>query len=140
MKVVTLDKLYKTRILDTHIELLVHHIHALNVDVQLDEGAHALVGAITHCPEIRDYYSFASKFCHWHNRDAFHIYDSYVDKCLWAYQRQDGFNDFRRQDLKEYPNFVKAIRSFRRTYSLDSLSVKELDKFLWIHGKRTFGR
>jgi hypothetical protein len=82
------------------------------------------------------YYSFATKFCSWHNPTAYPIYDHYVDVCLWSYKQQDGFADFHRQDLGYYDKLVPVLSAFCKHYDLKSLSHRDLDKFLWLSGYR----
>jgi len=66
--------------------------------------------------KTRRHYSFATKYCSWHQPDKYPIYDSLVERLLWAYRKEHTFADFRRSDLQDY-------------------QIKELDKFLWYTSK-----
>jgi hypothetical protein len=112
----------------------------LGVDAPLAHGTHNIVDRIADIPNLRKCYSFATKFCSWHNPTGFPLYDGYVDECLWSYKKQAEqemqlpFAKFRRQDLLNYEKLVVIISAFRSHYKLDSLTFKQLDKFLWRSG------
>jgi hypothetical protein len=80
-------------------------------------------------------YSFATKYCNWHNKESYALYDSFVAKILLAYQRQDRFSVFKQSDLKDFIKFLKIIYDFINFYGLARYNLKEIDKFLWIYGK-----
>ncbi len=130
LKVLVLNKLYSTRILDKDVEPLSEHIVTLNIDPLLDRGDLTAVERIYICPPLKMYYSFATKLCSWHNPTAYPIYDHNADECLWSYQKQDGFANFRRQDLGYYEKFVAIVTAFRNHYGLISFNFRQVDKFL----------
>ena len=139
LKVVTLNTLYLTNILA--IYPLAEHIQGLGVDAAIRSGDAGVVEAIARLPlngKVRRNYSFATKYCAWHNPTAYPIYDWYVEAMLWEYQRTFRFAAFRRQDLSEYPAFRKAVLAFRSHFGLDAYSLKEIDKVLWVQGKRRY--
>jgi hypothetical protein len=76
----------------------------------------------------RRYYSFATKFCSWHNQDAYSLWDYNVDEALW---KRDRFAIFKRQELCEYPRLTEVVKEFRTFYGLQQYSHKDVDKFLW---------
>ena len=131
LKVLVLNKLYSTRINDIDVEPLAHHIAGLGVDPLLAKGSPHAVDLIADCPGLRRYFSFATKFCSWHNPSAYPIYDRNVDECLWSYKKQDRFAKFHRQDLGYYEKVVETVTAFSSFYVLNSLTFKQLDKFLW---------
>jgi hypothetical protein len=93
--------------------------------------------------KVRNYFSFASKYCNWHNPTAYPIYDSNVEACLWHYKNQEGSTfagalaergiGFPRYGYN-YAQFVRIVNAFRDGYSLESFTYKQLDKFLWSLG------
>lgn len=136
LKVSALNDFYSTNIFDTYT--VSKHILNLNVDNRLKSGDHALVNelaSINMGNRVRNFYSFASKFCSHHNPDAFPIYDSYVDKMLRHYRRTDKFCKFKNNDLKSYTNFIRIIEELRGYYEVNSFSLRQLDIFLWLAGK-----
>ncbi|MCL4834549.1 MAG: hypothetical protein KJZ86_19065 [Caldilineaceae bacterium] len=139
LKVVTLNSLYATGILATY--RVAEHIQQLQIDPLLQSGdpqAVAQIAQVRIGNKIRNNYSFASKYCAWHNPRAYPIFDGFVEQMLWNYQRQDSFCQFRRQDLREYKKFRQAIDEFCHYYHLTKFGYKEIDKFLWLAGKEYF--
>lgn len=140
LKVLVLNKLYAARVRDIDVEPVATHIVGLaadkHLDQLLDQGSLDAVFLITACPNLREYLAFASKFCSWHNPEAYPIYDGNVRECLWSYGEQDRFAKFRKNDLWYYRRLVDIVKAFRNYYELTSLSLKQLDKFLWRSGDR----
>jgi hypothetical protein len=50
------------------------------------------------------------------------------------------FDEFKKDDLKNYERFIDIIRSFQTWYKLEKFSLKEIDVFLWLVGKEYFPR
>jgi len=136
LKVHVLNKLYSTRVNDIDVETLARHIAAIGIDPILEQGSPVAVKLITECTGLRHYYSFATKFCSWHNPSKYPIYDRNVDTCLWAYRRQDSFAAFKRDGLWDYSSLITVIKAFQVHYGLMSMSLKHLDKFFYRVGGR----
>lgn len=90
-------------------------------------------------------YSFATKYCHFHNPNDYPIYDSHVAMALKCYRNSDilSFND---KELQNYNEFKRVVGEFRKVcvqslskeeqnWGLKWLSYKRTDKFLWNLGK-----
>jgi hypothetical protein len=140
LKVIALNRLYSTRVNDVDIWPLANHIAGLGIDDLIERGDPSAVWRVYSCENLRMYYSFATKFCSWHNPRRYPIYDRNADECLWAYKKHDGFADFRRQDLGYYEKLITIVDAFRKHYSLDRFSFKEIDKFLWRTGAKILER
>lgn len=144
LKISVINDLYSTNILGTF--KMAEHIQCLDIDDRLKQGNPELVNEIAKGHGIRttkkntelNFYSFATKYCNWHNQESYAIYDRFVDKVLMAYKRQDNFSDFRQADLRNFRNFKKIIDDFAEYYGLTKHNLKEIDKFLWIYGKEKF--
>ncbi len=139
LKVIVLNDLYRTAIWATY--QVAEHIVSLNIDHLIREGKPEAVDMIARIRlgnKIRNNYSFATKYCAWHNPSAYPIYDTFVDKMLWAYRRQDQFDSFLHQDLLKYDRFRQIVRNFQRHYHLTTYNIKDIDKFLWLAGKEYF--
>jgi len=142
LKTKVMNLLYSTRIGD--VNTVAGHIVGLGgIDALLSAGSPDAVGLIANVQiKYRKFcfYSFASKYCSWHNPTAYPIYDKHVDTCLWfykkqrLYKKQDPFATFLRQDLWTYSTFLKVLTAFRSSYGLDSFGFKQLDKFLFYQG------
>lgn len=136
LKVSALNDFYSTNIFDTYT--VAKHILNINIDTRLKSGDQALVNEIALVntgSKIRNFYSFASKYCSHHQPEAFPIYDSYVDKMLRHYRKVDKFNKFNNEDLKSYPKFIGVIEALREFYNVNTYSLRQLDIFLWLVGK-----
>ena len=115
--------------------------NAQEIDSALTLGSPEIVYKITSVSvpgkNHRYYYSFATKFCSWHNPDSYPIWDSHVDNYLWTLREQGRFADaafVHHQSLYDYPTFFRIMTAFRREFGLESLSFKQIDKFLYLDG------
>jgi hypothetical protein len=95
--------------------------------------------------KVRHFYSFAAKYCNWHNQRAFPIYDKIVRKVLVKYKKKDKLLKFKQSDLDElwkrgkfYSKFKEIIDQLIEKYDLrkEDLGYKEIDKFLWFYGRK----
>ena len=141
IKCSTLNDFYSTNIFDIHS--VAKHICNLNIDERLMNGDLSLVNEIAKVKvgdmmKPRIFYSFATKYCSHHQPTKFAIYDSYVEKLLWDFQKRDSYSDFNLSDLKDYVKYMNVIRDFQRHYGLGDFNVKEQDQYLWQLGKKYF--
>jgi hypothetical protein len=139
LKVIVLNDLYRTAIWATY--RLAEHIVSLGVDPLIREGLSEAVDLIAHIQlgdKTRNNYSFATKYCAWHNPSSYPIYDGFVHQMLWAYSKQDRFDTFLRHDLWKYDRFRRIVNNFRIHYHLTAYGLKDIDKFLWLAGKTHF--
>jgi hypothetical protein len=88
--------------------------------------------------KMKNFYSFASKYCSHYNPLDFPIYDSYVDKVLRYFRDVDSFYYFKNDDLKRYIEFKKILLQFKTYYGLEQYNIKDIDKYLWLMGKEKF--
>jgi hypothetical protein len=135
LKTLAINELYNTHVLDNDVETLARYIVTLDIDPLIHNGEGAVVDRVATCPGVRHYFSFASKFCSWHNPVAYPIYDSHAERCLWYYKGKDSFTDYSR-DHYGYPEFVRIVTAFREHYGLTQFTFKELDKFLYSRGRQ----
>jgi len=134
VKTKVLNALYSVHVLA--VTKVARHICSLAIDADLKAGKAEIVDRIAKVQlsdKIHNFFSFASKYCSWHNPTEYPIYDSNVEACLWCYKKQDGFAMFARYGYG-YPEFKRRVDAFRDFYGLSSLSYKQLDKFLWSLG------
>ena len=139
IKCSVLNDFYSTNIFK--IYPVAKHILSLNIDARLKAGDPTLVDDIAKNDiggKMKNFYSFASKYCSHHNQLEFPIYDSYVHKVLKYFLKVDRFSKYKDKDLKEYSKFKQILINFRKFYSLEQFSLKELDKYLWQFGKKYF--
>ena len=117
------------------------NIYDLKIDDRLNKGDSSLVNDIAHVTingVEKTFYSFASKYCSHHNSINFPIYDYFVDKMLWYFQKKDKFSNFSKEDLKDYVRFKNILMDFKKFYDIDEYNLRDIDKYLWIAGKKYF--
>lgn len=144
LKVCTINQLYSTNIYS--VFEISQHILNSKIDSGLRVGDRDIVSKIANRHNIRrrknntemSFYSFATKYCSWHNQSAYPIYDGFIEKTLVAYRIKDNFSSFNKKDLKDFSKFCNVIDDFINYYDLNEYSVKEIDKFLWVYGKDKF--
>lgn len=139
LKVSALNDFYSTNIFSVYP--VAKHILSLEIDTRLKAGDVTLVNdikQITINGKERNFYSFASKYCSHHNPLDYPIYDSYVDTVLKYFKKRGRFTSFGVNDLKNYIHFKRVLVDFRAFYGLEEYNLKELDKYLWLLGKKYF--
>lgn len=140
LKTAALNTVYNTYIYS--VFPVAQHILSLSIDERLQNGDATLVNEVMRViyedGKKVEHYSFATKYCSFHNPDAFPIYDSYVDKILLYYRDKMSFSTFRNSDLKDYPTFKRILADFRAYFGLDKYSAKQIDQYLWQFGKDYF--
>jgi len=144
LKVVAINSLYHTNILA--VELVANHLHELGgksgeLDLLLKSGDLEIVEKISHM-EIKgkryNFFSFASKYCSWHNPTAYPVYDSRVEKYLRTLHNQGDLQFWSTPEKWTYLDFQQVILRLRKQYSLESFSFKDIDKFSYIEGGKLF--
>jgi hypothetical protein len=139
VKATVINSLYATNIYA--IFQVAQHICALNIDPKLAQGSLEVVDEIARITlkgKQKRNYSFATKYCSWHRPEIYPIFDSYVERLLWAYRQQDRFAGYKRGETWHYPRYVEIVEQFRTRYGLSEFGFKELDKFLWQYGMEVF--
>ena len=134
-----INNIYGTQIYAT-IEVA-KHILNLNIDKHLANANAAIVDQIANIKignKEKNLYSFATKYCSWHNQDDYSIYDKYVDGILVAYRDHYAFAEFEHKQLRQYVLYKEVVEKFRKHFNLTQYSLKHLDKFLWLYGKELF--
>lgn len=142
IKVCALNDFYSTNIFSPF--KVAHHIVNLNIDEKLFGPDYNLVNSLALVEmgqnKIRNFYSFASKYCSHHFPEEYPIYDYYVEKVLLKLRRRDGFSNFKNDDLKEYREFIRILSDFRESYGLEEFDLKQIDRYLWLVGQENFPR
>ncbi len=140
VKVYALNSAYSTNIFSPLA--VAKHIRELGIDDSLSKEDPNVVNKIAEVKmnngrQIR-FYSFATQYCSFHRPTAYPVYDSYVVKILMYFKRQDKFDSFTLDDLRNFELFKNVILKFREHYGLESFSLREVDKYLWLVGKEYF--
>ena len=151
LKVVTLNLFYSTQIPTRSPDRptvfdLAKRIPKLNVDRAFKEGSLKIVNTIstTQFPRKKpvNRFSFATKYASWHRQDIYPMWDSKVQNYLTRLRilhrvEWDKFADGFRLSSNDwgYPEFYKLMDRMRAHFNLVEVSFKDLDKFLWWHGR-----
>lgn len=139
IKCSTLNDFYSTNIFKVYNVAV--HILSLNIDDRLNNNDPTLVNDIARVNingKDKYFYSFASKYCSHHNPLNFPIYDSYVEKVLKHFRKENPLLKFDNNDLKNYKKFKDILTKFQRLYNIEEYSLKDLDRYLWQLGKKYF--
>lgn len=142
-KVVVLKSLYYTALYNVHA--MARHIVKQEIDSKLAQGDITVIYDIRKGHGIFrgktkkdwDFYSFATKYCHWHAPSNYVMYDTFVDTALKDLNERLGFySSFSSAKLRqEYSTLKKVIDSLASALGLTNLDYKKLDQALWIYGK-----
>jgi hypothetical protein len=142
LKATTINALYNTNI--KSVLPVAKKIQQLKIDEKIHGGSPSEkivheIALVKNKGKKRNNYSFATKYCHFHNESFYPIYDSYVKKLLKAYNKADGFYTGK-PDFRNFSEFRAVLGKFRKHYKISEqkISWPTLDKFLWRYGKEMF--
>ena len=143
LKVTALNTLYSTQIplyresIPTIFEVA-RHIVNLDIDSDLKRGDDGLVSRLAKIEippkKVRFNYSFATKYCSWHNPNAYPIFDSRVYTYLCHLVNHGCLDRFIQKDMWDYPTFKRTIEGFMGRNRLGRFTFKDIDKFLYLQG------
>ena len=140
IKVCSLNDFYSTNIFSPFT--VAKHIVELNIDNRLEKEDLELVNDIAivkvNSNKEINFYSFATKYCSHHKPIVYPIYDSYVEKLLMFFKKNDEFLKFKKADLKVYSKYKNILLGFQKFYGLEEFDLKKIDKYLWQAGKDYF--
>ena len=127
-KVALIDGLYRTNLQDP-ISVAENIAEIEQLDKRLKRGDEDVLAEVSQW-NGKKLMSFSSKFCHFHNKKVYPIYDKYV--CLSLNLLIDWKNK------KEAIDFLEAINKFRVQYGLQYIPYEDVDKYLWLYGQREY--
>lgn len=150
-KVKLLNLFYSTGIQATN-KMSENILSIRNIDKRLTDGDKSLVAEIatlTFDGKVRYNYSFATKYCAYHQPDKFPIYDSIVAMTFISFFEKDLLPKYKccnrkstaketytkgefTAKLKEYDFFVNVYDYFMDLYDLkESFTYREIDSYIW---------
>lgn len=121
-------------------------VHSANKTDQI-----RLVNIIRHCGKatkeessFNDAYSFATKYCNWHNPKAFPIADRYSKGMVYylacfmegAGRKPEDLTQASLLDYGAFCDWHSAVSHFICERCETEFSLKEIDEFFWIFGKK----
>lgn len=150
-KVKLLNLFYSTGIQATNM-MASNILSIKNIDELLKEGDFGLVAKIANLRinnnTTRYNYSFATKYCAYHEPQKFPIYDSIVamtfisffekgllPKYKYSRRKVSESNVFTKNEfaekLKDYEFFVEIYQYFMKLYDLKDFTYREIDAYIW---------
>ena len=142
IKVCSLNDFYSTSIFSTF--KVAKHILNLNIDEKLLKNDLLIVNEIAKIKinesKTINYFSFATKYCSHHKPDFYPIFDNYVEQVLAYFNDIHNFYDYRNKNIREYKTYYELIQSFQNYFDLQKYKLKEIDRYLWLIGKKYFKR
>ena len=140
LKVTALNALYKTRIMNVYPVVETILGVGRKLDSLISRGDPTAVDLMKMVKfekrkKTINFFSFASKYCHFHKPDRYPIYDQYVDAALRKLRRDKKLS-FKSDALnrESYAPFKSVIDAFVGMYAA-GCSYDAVDKFLWRKGK-----
>jgi len=154
LKVTAINSLYSTNIYDTY--RMAYHIftNVSDIDKRLEDMDPQLIHDIAYGHKIYStrktskeenpkicFYSFATKYCSFHNPKKYAIYDTLIQDFLIKQYNQNIATQTkeekkRYEDLREYKTFMQVLDEVKKYYKLDEVPLKEFDMYLWLNGKK----
>ena len=142
-KVKLLNLFYSTGIMATNT--MVEHIFSIkDIDARLANGDKSLVGEISTLQlgnTVRNNYSFATKYCAYHQPEKYPIYDRLVAETFVALLGKDLLPKYKKyksyakksfaEKLKEYNFYVTLYDYFMDEFDLKNFSYREVDAYIW---------
>ncbi len=136
LKVVALNRLYSAGIFAVYDVADHIYLQAKEIDAGLEIGNPEIVDKIQRVTiratgKQRKFWSFATKYCSWHNQAEYPMWDTRVCRYLCSL----GVEEFAHPDAwTRYADFKKLISDFRARYHLESFTFKQIDMFMWKYG------
>ncbi|MBA7616384.1 hypothetical protein ES703_23680 [subsurface metagenome] len=126
VKVVLISTLYYARIFEP-LKMASHIMGLQGLDSELTSGDTRAVERIATFNRYE--MSFASKYAHFHNREAFPLCDHFAAGAIAILQGK-------KFSYPKYTDFFTVITSFRQQSGLNSIKWGVLDKYLWLYGQK----
>ena len=82
-----------------------------------------------------NFYSFATKYCGFHNPDKYPLFDSNVKRALRYFKKHNPEFTFNNTDLRVYKAFVDIIQRFQKVFAIQVFSFRDIDKYLYLVGR-----
>ncbi len=147
-KAILVNALYQTAILN--ISRMARHIVAMNIDPELQASDISVIETIRSGHGIKsskgqkkeiNFYSFATKYVHFHAPNSYPIYDNLVMKLVTEANKELNFHaSFTQQQLLDYGTYKSVIDSLARRLRVVDWDYKRIDQGLWICAKYQYRR
>ena len=134
LKVNLLNAFYSTGILD--VDTVARHIVTQHVDTDIQNGNVAVIDKIArvkHNGKCWNHFSFATKYCSFHQPQKFPIFDSFIAECFSQLSKNNYFQkEFSKNTIRnDYSDFKKFYDEFMTKQPALPQDYKEVDRYLW---------
>ncbi|MBR4453947.1 MAG: hypothetical protein IKS33_06790 [Bacteroidales bacterium] len=147
LKVTLLNQFYSTGIRD--VKSVARHIVTCKIDAELAKGKPDVVHKIALVKHgknqtLINHFSFATKYCSFHQPNFYPIYDDYVYSVLSKLKSELKCGQFSQEKFKDkgwkkenkecgYNHFHKVYDAFIAFYhnAFEGLNYKQVDKYIW---------
>ena len=134
LKVNLLNAFYSTGILD--VDTVARHIVTQHVDTDIQNGNVAVIDKIArvkHNGKCWNHFSFATKYCSFHQPQKFPIFDSFIAECFSQLSKNNYFQkEFSKNTIRnDYSDFKNFYDEFMTKQPALPQDYKEVDRYLW---------
>jgi len=84
----------------------------------------------------KELYSFATKYCSFHEPDKYPLFDLNVRNALIYFKQNCENFIFNNTDLTKYNKFFGIVQKFQETFQLQDFSFRDIDKYLYLAGRK----
>ena len=136
LKAAVINGLYSTNVFG--IYAMAEHIVQIGVDDYLSRRSPDVVERIANAEiggKKRCFFSFATKYCSFHDPDTYPKYDKVVWWMLQQLRLAGAIRKFEDSELDRYAGFQSLMIETRDALGMNTLSLQQLDKVFWILGK-----
>lgn len=138
-KAVLINTLYHAGVMA--IVRLAHHIVKMNIDPKLRVADLSVVKDIRSGHGIKpakgkrrdiDFYSFATKYVHFHKPHSYPMFDNLVMRLLSEANKNMEFHSrFKQDDLWDYSKYKSVVDSLAKHLRISDWGYKKIDQGLW---------
>jgi hypothetical protein len=144
IKVVVLNSLYSTSIYNTQ-RLAKSIFEIKNFQILSNNDSLELINKIRKGHKIinnktgreRDLYSFATKYCSFHNPEKYPIYDNIIKDLFNKLKKEKILDEkFSNEEMYDYPRFKILVNNIMEKFDFKpNQDYKKFDQGMWIIGK-----
>lgn len=148
VKVMLINDFYGTNVYDT-LSVAQHILSISEIDARLTSGDLKLIidiGNMQSKTSNQYFYSFATKYCSFHNPEGFPIFDKYIEYVLSSLDKEKFFKRIEAEGIETDYEKAKGLRNPGILYKkvkyvgneidfLKGRNLKIIDQYLWAFGK-----
>lgn len=143
-----INSCYHARVSNEHLSKLSEILNGNDIRKLIKDGEIKIVQKVAKISkEItgKYYYCFITKYCSWHNPEAFPIFDNIVFRVLKLINIEHNFLLYRKgtqlepnggDDKNYYQNYVNVIKNSSKLFeACPDINFRNIDRYFWMKGK-----